>query len=737
MSQPIDTAYVLILPDFSKFESALRRDLTLAMARLKQQVKSAFDDIEDGARHAGISIAVDITIGAKVAERAMKDLGDSSDRDLKRVSKSAANVGKDLQAGAFSQALSFLGGQIADLAGSFSPTSLVFPLIITALIPVVIALASALAELIGFLALLPAGIAVLVAAVAPLVIAFQNFGEAVSAIASGDVQKIDEALKKLAPTARNVAKEFAAILPQLKGLQLAVQGAFFGPLQGVLSEIAANILPALTRGLSIVAGALGNVFAQVGHFFALAQNVSFLNDLFATTARIVNAFGPTLVRFFAGFEAAAHALLPTFERLTLAVFRIADGFSSWLTEAARTGQLQAFVDGAIKTFKELGDLVSAVGGLIKTLFAGTNQEGHDFIQTLTDVVTRLNDFFKSDDGQRFLTDFVAVARATGATIGFLVNAFIWLGQAIQNTKDFFNELHDKVASGKGELRQTGEDIKNFFAGIGDFISGIPGKVGEFLSSLPGVIADAFVTAFDQALTAVGIGIGLILFAVTELPRQILGFLQNLPQQIVDILSKIGPFLTDLFHQITDSVKGETVGGFDQVIEFIKSIPSRIIELGKTFLEAGVHIIRQFIDGFRNVGPFIGNVAGDIVNAIKGFINHVIDKINIGIAQVDDALPGSLPRIPRLAKGGIIPATPGGQLVVAGEGGQAEAIVPLSTLKNMTSGGPSIVFGEGSIVVSFEGVVPSATEARNTGSAIADGISAQLIKRDIRMLARAA
>ena len=77
----------------------------------------------------------------------------------------------------------------------------------------------------------------------------------------------------------------------------------------------------------------------------------------------------------------------------------------------------------------------------------------------------------------------------------------------------------------------------------------------------------------------------------------------------------------------------------------------------------------------------------IFGDFKGVINDIIDIWNkfANLLQftIPSWVPGiggdhfGLPTIPNLAEGGIIPATPGGQLVRAGEAGSAEAIVPLS------------------------------------------------------------
>jgi phage-related protein len=78
----------------------------------------------------------------------------------------------------------------------------------------------------------------------------------------------------------------------------------------------------------------------------------------------------------------------------------------------------------------------------------------------------------------------------------------------------------------------------------------------------------------------------------------------------------------------------------------------------------------------------------IKNAFRSAINWIIDKWNgleFKIPSVNTHIPGvghvggfslGTPNIPRLAQGGIIPATPGGRLIIAGEGGRDEEIRPL-------------------------------------------------------------
>jgi hypothetical protein len=86
----------------------------------------------------------------------------------------------------------------------------------------------------------------------------------------------------------------------------------------------------------------------------------------------------------------------------------------------------------------------------------------------------------------------------------------------------------------------------------------------------------------------------------------------------------------------------------------------------------------------------------VFNGIAKLWNNTIGKIEIKIPDIK-GLPGrgktfSVPKIPMLADGGIIKASTGGTLALIGEGGQDEAVIPLSKMGNM--GGNTFVIQTG-------------------------------------------
>lgn len=121
-------------------------------------------------------------------------------------------------------------------------------------------------------------------------------------------------------------------------------------------------------------------------------------------------------------------------------------------------------------------------------------------------------------------------------------------------------------------------------------------------------------------------------------------------------------------------------------------------------------IIQFIDNvfagnwsgaWQNVVNIFGNLFGMIVNLAKAPINGVISAINWVLSKVNsisvtipDWVPGvggttlgfNIPTIPQLAAGGIVTAP---TILEAGEGGEPEAVLPLSKLAAMLQGASNI------------------------------------------------
>lgn len=142
-----------------------------------------------------------------------------------------------------------------------------------------------------------------------------------------------------------------------------------------------------------------------------------------------------------------------------------------------------------------------------------------------------------------------------------------------------------------------------------------------------------------------------------------------------------------------SVTGAISSGISTAVTFVSELPGKILgaigDFGSLLYTKGSDLITGLIDGIASAASFVGGVAKNIVNSIIGFINsNVINGINdlleFTVAGVT-INPPDIPNIPKLAEGGIVPATPGGVLAFIGEGGEDEMVLPRSKARAMFGG----------------------------------------------------
>lgn len=180
---------------------------------------------------------------------------------------------------------------------------------------------------------------------------------------------------------------------------------------------------------------------------------------------------------------------------------------------------------------------------------------------------------------------------------------------------------------------------------------------------------------------------------------------------------LGAVLSGLWKSVQD-VWGNIKAIFSNIIGFIDNVFS-----GNWSAAWG-----NVVAIFGNVFGALANIAKAPINAVISVINMVLSKINEMKISIPDWVPGvggktlgfNIPQIPMLATGGIATAP---TLAMVGEGGEPEAVLPLSKLAQLlddwdkkpkpssAGGGESIVF---SPVFNFYGGTPSREEAMEAG-----------------------
>ena len=300
------------------------------------------------------------------------------------------------------------------LLGGLSAFSIIVGVLVVALpllTSAIFALGGALVSLVGLVGALPGLFTGVLATLAPLIIAFQGFGEVIGALTSGDLDKFNEALKNLTPSARSVALEVRALMPFFTEMRKTVQEAFFSQASGGLTRFFGAAGPTLTGGLANIAFVLGKFTAALAAFGAQPATVAFLARLFDSVTSGLSTGGPVIVRFLEAIVAIADASLPVIEAFFGTLGQGVDRFSAFLKDAAASGEFAAFLERSFAILGAIGGVIAEITRLFFAMFGSevTQESTVAFFEDIERLLAEMTAWFQSPDGQEFLENMAVLA----------------------------------------------------------------------------------------------------------------------------------------------------------------------------------------------------------------------------------------------------------------------------------------------------------------------------------------
>lgn len=167
-------------------------------------------------------------------------------------------------------------------------------------------------------------------------------------------------------------------------------------------------------------------------------------------------------------------------------------------------------------------------------------------------------------------------------------------------------------------------------------------------------------------------------------------LERLTEALPQIIMNIVEFLVN-----PSTIAQLLSAGVILFMALVRSVPMifgpLIGALGGLFAEVWRRVSGMFNQGGEKIGQaFSGAFKGainNVLSVVEGIVNHFVSMIN-GVIGVINAIPGvhlsklGKLKIPRLASGGIVPATAGGKIIMAGEAGEDEWVVPESKMASL-------------------------------------------------------
>jgi phage-related protein len=285
-------------------------------------------------------------------------------------------------------------------------------------------LVTALAPAIGAIGLIPAAALAGATALATLKIGLSGIGDALKAGMAGDTEKYNEALKGLAPAARDAVKALVGLKPQLDAVKQTVQQNLFAGLAGDIKALGGAYLPILRTELGNTATGFNEVIGSITNMArapGFVESISLaLHNVMLAITNVIGIF-PGLVSGFTDIATVGSTFLP---QLTAGFGDLGDKFANFIANATGSGQLASFIQGGIDALKLLGGLLMDVGRILDAVFAAMGSAGGDALGVFGTLIGVVADFLQSAQGMNALSALFGILGTVAGAMGSILAAIL-------------------------------------------------------------------------------------------------------------------------------------------------------------------------------------------------------------------------------------------------------------------------------------------------------------------------
>jgi uncharacterized membrane protein len=477
-----------------------------------------------------------------------------------------------------------------------------------------------------------------------------------SFVAQNGMNQATSATGKLLNAAAATSKGLAKTL---SSANLSVTSKAAGFLQIVQLAIAANKnVTQLQKSLGISAG---NATRLKQEFNA---NAGATNDTFITSGKLIKSFGQ-LQNELGVIVSASDEILVTQTNLTERL-----GFSS--SEAAKLSGILR-LQGP-NTEATMDNLVGSTDALIKS--SGVALDVKDVLKEVANTADSVKVSLASNP--EAISEAVVAARQLGTTLSNIDNI---AGSLLDFESSISAELEAELLTGKqiNLERARAAALANDFEGLTEEI----GKNQEIINAFSSG------NRIEQEAIAKSLGMSRDELSKMVLQQQFnqLGaekFRDTYGEANYENMKALD--VQEKFNAAIMKLKEGLVDVFDALSPIVSAFSMIFDIVG--FIFAPLAAITNWANG---ISPILGGVVGLLIalGAAALFFNGAL-TLGIGIAIALAAIGGGMallksetePRPVQLATGGIVMPKPGGTPAIIGEGGEPEAVVPLSKANQM-------------------------------------------------------
>ena len=501
----------------------------------------------------------------------------------------------------------------------------------------------------------------------------------------------------LADTTQTRHNQFIA---SLKNVQLTLGQAFL-PIYNAILPPLTMFMNALSKAISIIAQFTTALFGkpkatqqQTQAISNQSSAVSGLGDSLNDTADSANS-AKKAIKSLAGFDelnvlnqdsgSSGTSGAGGAGGIDTSGFDLGEGgFLSSTTEVSE--KIQAFADKIKKCFGDLKNFIIQNKEVIISALAGIAAAFTTYfvISNWTKIIAGIKGAFTALGAA--IGGISLPILAISALIGILVGNIVYLWQTNENFRNSVIEIWNSIK----------EFISTVLTDIGNILTSLWNKYGQtlldnlkgFMESIQNIIVsiwesiikpiitnalDMLTWVWDNHLKGVIEELGEFIMKLTNGALEIWN---KFISPVVDFLVKtLGPIFVTVFNYIVDSV-GTAIAFISDIVKSLLKVFGGITDFlvgmftgnWRKAWQGVQNIFKGIFDGLVSIAKWPLNMIIDLVNTAISGINSMIRVIN----KVPGVNISTVPKIPKLAKGGIIDSP---TIAMVGEAGK-EAVMPL-------------------------------------------------------------
>lgn len=404
--------------------------------------------------------------------------------------------------------------------------------------------------------------------------------------------KLDDAMMKLSPNAREFVSAVLRLSDVWRGLKLDVQDALFRGLGDTFSRLTTAVIPPLTGGLVGMADNLNKMAKNAASAAVELSKTGQLKQMFDGLNKGFGNLNRIPGQFLTGLTQLSIAAAPAFQRITTAAGTAADRLSKRISDGLASGSLEKSISGAVDIAKQFGKLLMDVFGTLGNIMKAAGEGGGDALGTLGSVFAELRRITAMPEIQQALTSIFtavnAIAKLFAGTLGAVLKAALPLLES-----------------------------------LAPVITNLAEKLGPLLADLAETLGDALMPIMDALLPVVE-DLGDIIIDLVESLMPLLKPIGDLLATVVNAIAPVLPVVGDIVTMLV----GALVKGLKPVIAAL--IPA--VQTFGVFIGQLAPLLAPLYEAFVPLVPVLGKMSAALINLAMSVITPLLPLI-VGLAGV--------------------------------------------------------------------------------------------------------